>query len=99
ARGEQHGPDAAEQVEQGEETRHHDDDAAQRQWRRSHAYSARTVPPTRTRSPGLTLTTGRSERGRKTSVREPNRMRPRRSPWMTRSPGFECVTRRPAVKP
>src|SRR5207249_8428727 len=99
ARGEHHRPDAEKQVEQREQTRHDDDDATERQRWWSHAYSASTVPPTRTRSPGLTLTTGRRESGRKTSVREPNRINPSRSPCVTRAPSFASVTMRRAIRP
>src|SRR6266852_1469024 len=94
-----HRPDAEEEIEEREQTRHHDDDAADREWRWSHAYSASTVPPTRTRSPRLTLTTGRAESGRKTSVREPNRIRPSRAPCATWSPGRGSVTMRRAMRP
>src|SRR5439155_2990101 len=99
ARRQYHRPDAEEQVEQGEEARHHDDDATERQGRWSHGYCARTVPPTRTLSPGFTFRTGRAASGRNTSVRDPNRMRPSRSPCFTRSPGFASATMLRAIKP
>src|SRR2546425_10667181 len=101
ARGQHHGPDAEEQIEQREQTRHDDHDAP-------HAggaeglhdpYSASTVAPAWTRSPTATRSVDRAATGTKTSTREPNRIMPIRAPCVARSPGAPSVTMRRAMSP
>src|SRR5206468_4782540 len=100
AGGQHHRPDAEEQVEEREQTGHHDHDPPHLQHRGSHrGYSASTLPPTRTRSPGLTLSAARADSGRKMSVREPNRIIPRRAPCAAGAPGRPSVTMRRATDP
>src|SRR2546430_2927251 len=87
ARREHHGPDAEEQVEQREQARHYDHDAPHRRGEGPHeVYSASTLAPARTRAPTATRTVGRAAAARNTSTREPNRIRPIRSPRVARAP-------------
>src|SRR2546425_799479 len=101
ARRQHHGPDAEEQIEQGEQARRDDHDAphAGAGERPQGVYSANTVAPACTRSPTATRTVDRAETGTNTSTRDPNRMIPIRSPCVARSPAAPSVTMRRAMRP
>src|SRR6266567_4537269 len=101
ARGQHHGPDAEEQIEQREQARHDDHDAPHTGGAEGlhRAYSASTVAPAWTRSPTATRSVDRAATGTKTSTREPNRIMPIRAPWVARSPGAPSVTMRRAMSP
>src|SRR6266513_264382 len=101
ARGQHHGPDAEEPIEQREQARHDDHDAphAGAGERLHGVYSASTVAPARTRSPTATLTVDRAAAGTNTSTREPNRIMPIRAPCIARAPAAPSVTIRRAISP
>src|SRR6266576_6437389 len=101
ARGQHHGPDAEEQIEQREQARHDDHDTPHAGGAEGlhGAYSASTVAPACTRSPTATRTVGRAAAGKNTSTREPKRIMPIRAPCVARSPGAPSVTMRRAMSP
>src|SRR5947207_15781338 len=67
-RREHDGPDAEEQVEQREQTRHHDHDAPHRRGEGPHEWdSASTLAPARTRSPTAPRPAGRAAPRRATA--------------------------------